>query len=408
MNLVIYSPLAYQKFGHGYDYVQGLGRALSKRQVNVHVLGWDGPLRLPSGIIEHRLPASRMYTTRNRYGRFGPGRQLMWGASRTIGGGYLLSALHRLHSSLEAPYVLFESFEYITLSLFLRMNRRLADKASCIFHDTNFNAEHHSLVAKLYKSAVRPNVRAILRCAHTVYVHGPVMKENLLRTFGNRGEDSIASRVQVIPYGAPHPEELRRISLVEARETLGFSRDAKLLLAFGTLRRDKKFEFILQGLRDCSDWQLLVVGPEGRDFSYREIEDLARRYCVEAQIKTVRGFVPPEEHGLYFGAADAVVNIYDESVRHESGTAQKARTFLKPIIVGGSPDLIDYVTKYNIGWAVDLSRPDSLSRVLREVASLTERDLLDLQRNIYRCAEERSWDSVAEIVLEYSLGQVKR
>ncbi len=111
------------------------------------------------------------------------------------------------------------------------------------------------------------------------------------------------------------------------------------------------------------------------------------------------GFIGMEDHRKFFGAADAVINIYDESIRHESGTAQLARSFIRPIIAGGPPDLHRYVSETGAGWSVAPLSVDRLAEILGRAARFREPERAAMERRIYTAAVERSWDSVAARVL---------
>src|SRR5689334_14272493 len=47
-HLLIFSPSAFQRCGHQQSYVTGLGEALTRQGVEVHVLGFAGSVRYPS------------------------------------------------------------------------------------------------------------------------------------------------------------------------------------------------------------------------------------------------------------------------------------------------------------------------------------------------------------------------
>ena len=70
-----------------------------------------------------------------------------------------------------------------------------------------------------------------------------------------------------------------------------------------------------------------------------------------------------------------MLNLYDESIRHESGTAHLARAFLRPIIAGGPPDLHHYVQETGAGWSVVPLNAGKLAEVLYEAARLDEADV---------------------------------
>jgi glycosyltransferase involved in cell wall biosynthesis len=398
--LIIYSPGVFSRYGHAFDYVQGLGVALSKQDVEVHVLGLDGPLSLPEGICEHRVLATSNLN-RTDYRRFGFAGDIIWGMSRMWRQRKLSGEILRLHRCLPTSSVLFETFEYVDLA---RLLSKISwqDKCFCIFHDTNFNIRHTSIIAALYKRAMRSYARNILKSITTAYVHGQEMSNNLTESLGIAHKQELVGKIHVIPYGAPHPDDVEMVDRQIARSTLGLPQDKKILLAFGTLRRDKNFDVVLRALKNVPDWLFLVAGPEG-DYTYTALLSLAKEHNVSDRVQFFNEFIPPERHTLYFGAADVVVNIYNSNVRHESGTAQKARTFLKPVLGGGTPDLGKYISSQGVGWYADPLIPETITSLLNMIAQFDDSDWLIIQERIYQCAVARSWKSISKIILEENL-----
>lgn len=397
--LIIYSPDAFQLATHCYDYVGGLGKAVASTGVDVVVVGWEGPLSHSAPLHEARLARTEGEgRERSIYRRvLGGLGDVTWGMARVWTERRLLAHLGTVVDGARDAAVLFESAEYIALSRFLRRERRTYPRA-CIFHDTSFNLRHASRVAAAYKYACRPFVREIIRRSDAVFVHGPGMRENLVTSVN--APPALAGRIHAIPYGAPHPDEVQRLDRGPARAQLQLPDGQCLMLAFGTLRRDKRFDVVLRGLAQLPEWHLLVAGPEG-DVSYDELLGMARSAGVLDRVRLDRGFVPPQRQPLYFGAADVVVAIYDGSTRHESGTAQLARTFLRPVIAGGGPDLLAYVETTGTGWPVDVRDPGSFARVLAEVDRSGAMRSRQLESRIHACAVSRSWAVVSRTFLSH-------
>jgi glycosyltransferase involved in cell wall biosynthesis len=394
--LFIFSPSAFQPSGHQQSYLTGLGDALACRGVEVHVFGLAGSVSYPSSIVPHPVGEETPVRSRSDYHqRLGPLGDVAWGTERIKRQVRLMNELQRVHRRLGEPPLLFETFEYFSLAAHLARAPR-SHRRVCIFHDTNFNMKHASSIAGTYKFLARPFARHILRNVDRAFVHASGMKENLLENVDP--ERRYTHKVEVIPYGAPHPDTLPRMDKATARAELGLTTQRKLALAFGTLRADKCFRLVFESLARSPEWELLVAGPEG-DVSYRELQALRERYQLQQRVRMLPGFIGLGEHRKFFGAADAVLNIYDENIRHESGTAQLARAFLRPIIAGGPPDLHDYVSETGAGWSVTPLNADQLSAVLGKAARIGEDERAAMEQRIYAAAVERSWDAVASRVL---------
>ena len=394
--LLIFSPAAFQLSGHQQSYLTGLGEALGRLGVDVHVLGLRGRGSYPAPIVSHAVGKDTAVESRSAYReRLGPLGDVVWGTGRLTHQVHLLNELRRVHHHLGGPPLLFEGFEYLSLAAYVAQAGR-THRQACIFHDTNFNLRHASPVAAAYKLLARPFARHILRSMDRAFVHAPGMRENLFENVDP--ERRYTHKVEVIPYGAPHPEKVPRLDRTEARAALGIGTRRKVLLAFGTLRADKCFRLVLGALARSPEWELLVAGPEG-DVSFRQLQTLCGQAGVQQRVRMSPGFVPLGEHPRYFGAADAVLNLYEEHIRHESGTAQLARSFLRPVIAGGPPDLLAYVRETGAGWAVSPLSVDRLTAVLDEAARLDEAGRAAMERRIHTAAVARSWDAVASRVL---------
>ena len=391
--LVVYSPDALQTYGHCHDYVRGLGGRLAALGWDVHVVAWEGPLALPDPLRAAGVPRPDWWSLpRSRFRRYSALiGDVIYGLVRIQSERRLIAALEEALRARPEAAVLYESFEYVGLARHLRRERSDRSRVT-IVHDAGFNTQHASPVAAAYKSLVRRQVRAIVARSTTVLVHGPHMKRALEANVGLAS--TLAERVGVIPYGAPSPREVSLSEPGAARAQLGIAATGRLALAFGTLRRDKRFDFVLKGLARAPGWSLLVAGPEG-DLSYDAFLAQAARAGVADRVVLHRGFVGPERHALYFGAADIVLAVYDSRIRHESGTGQLSRTFLRPVIACGGPDLEAYVRETGCGWVADSDDASSLAAALQAFDRLDETGIRDLRRRIEEAADARSWQAVA-------------
>lgn len=136
----------------------------------------------------------------------------------------------------------------------------------------------------------------------------------------------------------------------DARRELGFDENAAVALYFGFVRPYKGLVHLLGAMtpacRRVPSLRLLVVGEfwEGRE----EYDDQVRLLGLEERVTTHDRYVPNEEVGLYFGAADVVVLPYVQA--SASGIVQVAYSFGKPVItttVGALPEMVsDGVTGY--------------------------------------------------------------
>jgi glycosyltransferase involved in cell wall biosynthesis len=118
--------------------------------------------------------------------------------------------------------------------------------------------------------------------------------------------------------------------------------EGNVLLFFGFVREYKGLKYLLKAMpqvMDRIDAHLLVVGEFWDDKSpyLKLIEELG----ITQAVTIVDRYIPNEELGLYFSAADVVVLPYVDAT--QSGVTQVAYGFEKPVIttsVGGIPEVV--------------------------------------------------------------------
>jgi glycosyltransferase involved in cell wall biosynthesis len=131
-----------------------------------------------------------------------------------------------------------------------------------------------------------------------------------------------------------------------ARKTLGIPQEARVALFFGFIRQYKGFDLFLRALAHTPHIHALVAGECYEDWApYQQIID---DNDMSDRVHTVTDFIPSEQVGLYFSAADIVVQPYRSAT--QSGISQIAYHFGLPMIVsnvGGLPEIVaDKVSGY--------------------------------------------------------------
>jgi glycosyltransferase involved in cell wall biosynthesis len=125
-----------------------------------------------------------------------------------------------------------------------------------------------------------------------------------------------------------------------AKAALGLA--GPVVLFFGFVRKYKGLEYLIRALPQVLrnlPAQLLIVGEfwEDRDAHLEMIEKLG----LQQHVTVVDRYVPNEEIGLYFSAADVVVLPYVDAT--QSAVISLAYAFDKPVIttdVGGLPEVV--------------------------------------------------------------------
>ena len=133
------------------------------------------------------------------------------------------------------------------------------------------------------------------------------------------------------------------ISREDARKRLGLA-GAPVLLFFGFVREYKGLGYLIEALpemlRECPALQLIVAGEFWNN--RRQYEEQISALGVTRHVMLVDRYIPNEEVGLFFAAADLVTLPYVAAT--QSGVLQLALGFDRPVVttrVGGLADGIE-------------------------------------------------------------------
>ncbi len=145
-----------------------------------------------------------------------------------------------------------------------------------------------------------------------------------------------------------------------ARAALGIKADVPLLLFFGFVRRYKGLDVLLRAmpriLEQLPDAQLLIAGE-----SYGEADEYRKLIAAlpGGAARWDADYIPDDGVGAYFCAADVIVQPYVSAT--QSGVAQIAYHFERPMIVTNVGGLPEVVAHGEAGLVVPPSDPDALA-----------------------------------------------
>jgi glycosyltransferase involved in cell wall biosynthesis len=178
-----------------------------------------------------------------------------------------------------------------------------------------------------------------------------------------------------------------------AKATLGVQ--GEVILFFGFVRQYKGLQHLLQAMPlilKHRQVMLLVVGEcwEGKETYARQIQELK----IGRAVQVVDRYVPNEEVGLYFSAADLVVLPYVSGTG--SGIVQIAYGLDKPVVatrVGSLPEVVD---DGGTGYLVNPGDPRALAdAILRFFA---DGKAVEFIENIKSRKERFSWERMVEVI----------
>lgn len=200
----------------------------------------------------------------------------------------------------------------------------------------------------------------------------------------------------VIPHG-PYPFASAVLARETMRQQLQIPAEGMLLLAFGHLRDAKNLDLVLRAMPSHPDAYLVVAGKElsatQKPAAY--YQELATQLGVASRCRWRIGFVPEDEIGNYFEAADLVLLTYHRGFRSASGVLNVALQYRRPCLASGGPgNLKTSVTQYGLGQWIE---PDDVAAIARGLAAWRAAARLPDWAGY---ARDNSWERNAALVLQ--------
>jgi len=168
-----------------------------------------------------------------------------------------------------------------------------------------------------------------------------------------------------------------------------------MILYFGFVREYKGLMYLIWALPmvlEKVDVHLLVVGEFWED--KRKYLEQIKNLKIGENITIVDRYIPNEEVGLYFSAADTVVLPYISAT--QSGIAQIAFGLNKPVIttnVGGIPEVVE---NGKTGFIVPPQNSKALAdAIINFYENKKEEEFVN---NIIKEREKFSWDRMVEVI----------
>lgn len=181
----------------------------------------------------------------------------------------------------------------------------------------------------------------------------------------------------------------------EARSKLGIAENENVLLFFGYVRKYKGLHVLLDAVKEALTGlklKLLVVGEfYDNEADYRE---QIRKLELEDHVKVVSDYVPNDEVATYFSAADAVVLPYIDAT--QSGIAQIAYNFSKPVITTDVGGLAEIVIDGQTGLVVPPNAPGELSAAI--VKFFSEGLATKFSTGVSKQKRLYSWDNLINAI----------
>jgi glycosyltransferase involved in cell wall biosynthesis len=242
---------------------------------------------------------------------------------------------------------------------------------------------------------VIPHEKRIGDRAFTRYAFGPVdafivqsgAVEKDLRAFSPGARSELVAHPVYEIFGSAIPK-------TEARATLGLT-DERVILFFGYVRRYKGLHILLDAMPTILKSlkvKLLVVGEFYDD--EQKYRQQIRDNGLQDAVVVHSDYVPNEQVGPYFSAADIVVLPYVSAT--QSGIVQIAYQFDKPVIATDVGGLSEVVLNGRTGFIVKPeSPPEVADAVVRFYKESREAEFV---RNVTEEKKKYRWENLVEAI----------
>lgn len=188
----------------------------------------------------------------------------------------------------------------------------------------------------------------------------------------------------------------------EARARLGISADMPLILFFGYVRAYKGLDVLLEAFaearRHLPELRLIVAGEFYED--EKKYREQIGRLGVARAVEIRNAYLPDAEVATLFAACDVVVQPYLTAT--QSGVAQVAFHFEKPMILTDVGGLAEIVQDGRAGLVVPPADPDALADAIERFFAENLAD--QLIEGVRGRKSEFSWDRLVEALEDLTNG----
>jgi D-inositol-3-phosphate glycosyltransferase len=224
--------------------------------------------------------------------------------------------------------------------------------------------------------------------ADVLSVHTDSLKSTLMKFYAINPE-----KILVVPHGYfEYPKSSVEDELL--KEKYHIPLDKKILLFFGTIRRNKGLDVLLCAFKDLNDRFFLVVAGTSvfaSEPSNKIYEEIIEKYNLNSRLLWIDRFILDREIPDLFKVADAVILPYKNTFHAQSGILNLAIGYEKPVVVTNVGGIGEIVKNYNLGIVVEPENSGALRKGIIQ--------LFESQPNLHgfkRYKEENSWDRIAD------------
>lgn len=190
-------------------------------------------------------------------------------------------------------------------------------------------------------------------------------------------------------------KQSEEVNIKKLKQDLDFDEDSLVLLFFGYVRKYKGLDLLIEAFPKILSLnqkaRLLIVGEFYDD--PKEYFELIRKLKTEDRVKVINQFVPNEEVGKYYQAADLVILPYRSAT--QSGILNVAYGFHKPVVVTDVGGLAEFVDEGKTGFVVQPNSTETIAEGVQKFLSLNGK--VDFSTHIEERNRKNSFNQLPEV-----------
>jgi glycosyltransferase involved in cell wall biosynthesis len=182
------------------------------------------------------------------------------------------------------------------------------------------------------------------------------------------------------------------------RRKLGFTKEHRILLFFGYVRKYKGLDILIEAFhllaKQHDDMRLLVCG-EFYD-NPKEYSDIIDKHQLNDKIIVVNQYIPNEEVTKYFELSNLVVQPYRSAT--QSGILNLAYGCTKPVLVTDVGGLQEFVNHGETGIIVPVATPEAVAEGVNKFFELSQ--TVDFKHFIKQKVANNAFGQIAQTFKE--------
>jgi glycosyltransferase involved in cell wall biosynthesis len=270
----------------------------------------------------------------------------------------------------------FFSFCHFTISFLVKKGY----KDKILFITENFVSHEGHLIDKLLTRIGLKNASAFL-----------VLSDKVEKDILSSGYKKKIYRSELPIYECYKPD----IQVEQTNRKFGYTKDNKVLLFFGYVRKYKGLDLLIDAMpdiiKDFPEIRLLIVGEFYDDPNF--YMDRIKVLGILNYVKIINKYVPNEEVEEYYLASD--LNILPYRSATQSGILNVSYGFLKPVIVTNVGGLSEFVKDEKTGIIIESNSSDAIVKGVKDFFRMKEK--VDFSGNIKDYIKENKFEKLPEL-----------